>query len=674
MINENFILDITRTNNGVMVWEKKNEKLIKTEHAVNPSFLLSFNDPHRWSSMLDGLSELYDVKSIKFRTIHGTEEGFRVFAGRDIVDKIEAQTGYQAKLYNVDIRPELLFAAENRIVPGGIRGEDRFCLEQYHNLTSMEITSPVNPHRTPVIDSFRLKTDDQEIFLSGNAGDIIFDLMDIIKTIDPDIILFEDYDTWSHLICSYADKYGIKNTLSRNGRFTTLNSRSYFSYGRMEHRLGAKIPQGRLIVDTRQSFMNREGNRSGIFLASRLTGLSPNLTSRLTPGTIVSGYEVYEALLRGIAVPYHKQDAEALRNLKDMRLDYRGGYMLQPIPGIYANVTQIDFTSFYPSIIVKYNLSPECYNNPETKGFLPEVLGPILKIRHETKRRKRESPDYAGMDMILKWMLVTCFGYTGYKNARFGRIEVHEDITKNATRILKDCIELVRQSGGIPLHAIIDCIFFSGGDVPEIEEAIQKFAGIPTESEYYFWVVLLPQSDGSGSYTSYYGLLTSGTMKMRGVCTRRHDICPYVRHMQEDLFNLMATKKDPRELYLIEDKAVEIYHRYRDEIVNAARSSFVITRRISRSRYKNDNIPQAVIEMYKANGITLLPGMNAQYFVSDDKKKIVSPSWENGEVDVAFYRRQVDKAWKEVKFAFHPKSSEITTLTDFTPVSSVQET
>jgi DNA polymerase elongation subunit (family B) len=26
----------------------------------------------------------------------------------------------------------------------------------------------------------------------------------------------------------------------------------------------------------------------------------------------------------------------------------------------------------------------------------------------------------------LKWLLVCCFGYTGYKNARFGKIEAHE--------------------------------------------------------------------------------------------------------------------------------------------------------------------------------------------------------------------------------------------------------
>jgi DNA polymerase I len=41
-------------------------------------------------------------------------------------------------------------------------------------------------------------------------------------------------------------------------------------------------------------------------MASRLSGLSPNLTSRFTPGTLISSYEVFEALRRGVAVPFRK--------------------------------------------------------------------------------------------------------------------------------------------------------------------------------------------------------------------------------------------------------------------------------------------------------------------------------------------------------------------------------
>ncbi|MGD0954167.1 MAG: hypothetical protein ABR985_17560 [Methanotrichaceae archaeon] len=78
------------------------------------------------------------------------------------------------------------------------------------------------------------------------------------------------------------------------------------------------------------------------------------------------------------------------------------------------------FTSLYPSIIVKYNLSPETIEHPERTGFLASVLSSLLNIRIETKRLKKTNPDYAGIDSVLKWMLVTCFGYTGYRNAKFG--------------------------------------------------------------------------------------------------------------------------------------------------------------------------------------------------------------------------------------------------------------
>ncbi|MDD1749009.1 MAG: hypothetical protein LUO89_03955 [Methanothrix sp.] len=50
--------------------------------------------------------------------------------------------------------------------------------------------------------------------------------------------------------------------------------------------------------------------------------------------------------------------------------------IFQPEPGVYRKVHQIDFTSLYPSIIVKYNLSPETIDHPEMKGCLMQsVMG-----------------------------------------------------------------------------------------------------------------------------------------------------------------------------------------------------------------------------------------------------------------------------------------------------------
>jgi len=105
-----------------------------------------------------------------------------------------------------------------------------------------------------------------------------------------------------------------------------------------------------VLIDTAKSFVYTEGGLKGVLMASRLLGLSPNLTSLFTPGTLISSYEVFEALRRGIAVPFRKRDAECIRNISELRASDKGGMIFQPEPGVYEKVHQIDFTFLYPSI------------------------------------------------------------------------------------------------------------------------------------------------------------------------------------------------------------------------------------------------------------------------------------------------------------------------------------
>ena len=158
----------------------------------------------------------------------------------------------------------------------------------------------------------------------------------------------------------------------------------------------ALIPDGRILIDTEQSFVYREGGLDAVLMAARLTGLSPNLASRFTPGTLISSYEVYEAVKRGIAVPFRKRDPEQSRKLSVLQTADRGGMMFQPEPGTFENVEEIDYTSMYPSIIVKSNLSPETVGHQERAGFLPAVLKPLLELRVKTKQLKKTDPRFAG--------------------------------------------------------------------------------------------------------------------------------------------------------------------------------------------------------------------------------------------------------------------------------------
>ena len=331
----------------------------------------------------------------------------------------------------------------------------------------------------------------------------------------------------------------------------------------MEHKESALIPDGRILIDTEQSFVYQEGGLEGVLMAARLSGLPPNLASRFTPGTLISSYEVYEAVKQGIAVPFRKSDPEMIRHISRLQAADRGGMMFQPVPGIYENVEEIDFTSLYPSIIVQSNLSPETIEHPERAGFLPAALKPLLDLRITTKRLKKTDPRFAGIDSILKWMLVTCFGYTGYKNAKFGRIEVHEGITGRSRDILIRTKDIAEELGFTVLHGIVDCLWVQGSAVAMLKQKVENEIGILTEIEHFNWIVFLPMNDGSGAYNRYFGRLSDGSVKVRGIAARRHDTPEFVRSMQSRMLEVMAGAES---IAALKDRKEEIRNIFRETV------------------------------------------------------------------------------------------------------------
>ncbi len=98
------------------------------------------------------------------------------------------------------------------------------------------------------------------------------------------------------------------------------------------------------------------------------------------------------------------------------------------------------------------------------EGLVPRTLRPILNLRERLKAAAQEaSPEMAALyhqrQNALKWMLVTCFGYLGYKNARFGRIEAHEAVTAFGRDKLLTAKERCEAAGFKILHGLTDCLW-----------------------------------------------------------------------------------------------------------------------------------------------------------------------------------------------------------------------
>jgi len=650
-----WILDSVARDGFVDLWDKGKSGIRQVREEYRPPFYANFPDPDLQRELIGALEAEFGATECRFATIFSELPGYAVVADRAVAERIEEQAAFAVDLFNVDVRRDQQYMAERGIFPCAHPEDSRFSATVTHSLRQMEILVKGNPATGHEIREVLVSDGERHERLFGSEGGVLADLFSLIGSCDPDVILCPHADTWVSLMAGKVRNYHIPFTLSRTGRYRTMDSRSYWSYGRVEHKAGAVIPDGRILIDTEQSFVYREGGLSGILIGSRLSGLSPNLVSRFTPGTLISSYEVYEALRRHIAVPFRKGDAEKVRQFVDLKAKDRGGMMFQPRPGVYEKVYEIDFTSLYPSIIVQANLSPETIKDRHRsgpRGFLAEILDPLLAMRIRTKDLKKTDPSCAGIDSILKWMLVTCFGYTGYRNAKFGRIEVHEAITGRAREILLQTKEIAEAMDFSVLHGIVDCIWVQGSPIGGLKARVENETGLLTEIDTYSWIAFLPMARGYfGAYNRYYGRLIDGSVKVRGIAARRHDTPDYVRDMQQELLTVLSRAESVAELHALEGTVIGIYRRHHDGIGNADVQKFTVSRRISRLTYAHRCLEASAVQAYRNRGIGVAPGMKIAYVVRDAKKYLVDPAWEASAIDATYYRTLLDRAWEEVAFA-----------------------
>ena len=221
-----------------------------------------------------------------------------------------------------------------------------------------------------------------------------------------------------------------------------------------------------------------------------------------------------------------------------------------------------------------------------------------------------------------------CFGYTGYRNAGFGRIECHESINAYGREILLQASEMAEAHGFEILHGIVDSLWLKGsGDPERFCEHVSGHIGIPLEPEgVYKWIVFLPdRTHGVGVLNRYYGVFQDGKMKVRGIELRKHDTTGIVRDMQGELLELFSKAADSQQFVELLPSAMGVV----DDYVDAVRSQTVplekllITRRISQrlEEYSQFNDGLAALMQIDAEGFDGNPGEAVRYLVQDCKSK-----------------------------------------------------
>jgi len=481
----------------------------------------------------------------------------------------------------------------------------------------------------------------------------------LLKQYDPDLIVSEWGDgTILPLLQKQAARLRVALPLNRDPDATVQErrARNYMTYGRILFKDSTITLRGRLHVDARNSFIADKCNLAGLWELARVTKLPVQYAARTTTGTGISYMQMELAWRDGALIPEQKGEPEDPKSPDEMLVADRGGLVFTPKPGFFANVAELDFVSEYPSIMARFNISPETVNCPccldaprvpelgyrvcrKRRGITSRVVEKLIAKRTQLKQLRRSAPAdlaerYGLQRDSLKWLLVCCFGYTGYKNARFGKIEAHEAINAVARETLLVAKEIAEARGYELLHALVDSLYVSKEDAERedyerLAEEIERQTKLPIAIEaVYRYVVFLPSRQFADVPVPnrFFAVSEAGELKVRGLESRRHDTAPIVCRMQCEVLAILAEAHDFAGYAQKLTEGRRVLQRYQAQLEDGGISieDLVISKRITRAprEYQKASVTAVAAQQLFGRGVKLRPGENVEYVITDAGAKV----------------------------------------------------
>ena len=610
------------------------------------------------------------------------------------------------RIYNVDVLPAQSYFYEHNVFPLAFSEVSNNSSKlRWHNKDSIWSTNYKIPNfktihltvnlrkegkierYTDEIHSITIKqhrgdnNSDETISIECNDSseyDIIKQLKEEVANIDPDFVFTEDGDSFTFPYLIYrAERNGAQEELclSREPvplKKPTKEGMSYFSYGRVYFRPTATNLLGRIHIDKSNTFVYNESGLQGLYEIARLCRMPLHTTARASIGKCLSSLQFYYATQKGILIPWKPGISEHFKTLGDLLIADRGGFIFEPKIGVHEQVAEFDFVSLYPNIMLKKNISAETMNCdccPDSKlrvpelnyynvcqkriGIVPTSLKIVLEKRSLYKQLLKSEKIYLNSKTIydsrqnaLKWILVTSFGYLGFNNAKFGRIDAHIAVCAFDRQILLQSARLAEGYGFEVLHGIVDSMWIqkkkekkrdenvSDKTVENIQnylklkEAIQRETGFKLSFEgIYKWIVFIHSkaNDILPVPNRYFGAFSDGSLKIRGIEARRHDTPLLFSRCQNEILEVNAANgNNINELKaLVPTKVNDIFQKYVTLLKErrVPNEELVFTKRLSKDSneyYSNrDTMENDALCLLEGEGKSLKAGEILRYIITD---------------------------------------------------------
>ncbi|MFI5404631.1 MAG: DNA-directed DNA polymerase I [Candidatus Gagatemarchaeaceae archaeon] len=311
-----------------------------------------------------------------------------------------------------------------------------------------------------------------------------------------------------------------------------------------------------------------------LLVISRIGKMPINDVSRLGVSNWIRSMLFFEHRKMGALIPRQDELAEkggASSQAIIKGKKYKGGLVIEPKPGVFFDVSVLDFASLYPSLIKVHNLSyetvdcvhEECRSNtvPDTsswvctkrKGITSLVTGSLrdLRVSHykpltrDATLSKEDRELYNVVTQGLKVFLNAIYGSMGFETFAFYCLPVAEAtaaLGRDAiTKTIKKCGEL----GINVLYSDTDSIFLQNPSKEQVS-AVERWAnadlGVELDLDKTYRYVAF-----SSRKKNYFGVLPDGTADIKGLTGKKSQTPEYLKetfYTALDILSQVKTESD----------------------------------------------------------------------------------------------------------------------------------
>jgi DNA polymerase elongation subunit (family B) len=504
--------------------------------------------------------------------------------------------------------------------------------------------------------------------------DALYELMRVTATLDPDFIFTRDGDEWMFpYLATRAEKNNnqLQLVLSREPVPILVRPKrggegiTYFSYGRVHYRAYSVMLFGRVHIDTSNSLIHDPSSLHGLYELARVCRMPLHSVSRSTIGRALTSMQFYIAHKRKLLVPWKPANLEKVKTIKELLVADRGGLIIEPKVDVHEKVAEFDFVSLYPSIITKLNVGADTINCdccPHSKNIVPELdyrickkrrglvaesLEVPLQNRKEYKHFRKLATDdkswaiFDSRQGILRTIGHVSFGYQGHAHSHFGLIDGHIAICAWARFIANKARKTAEGLDYDVLHLIIDSLFVKKKNKKpdatyhhhqqqymKLKEEIEKATDfeISYEGEYK-WIAFLSSKGNPkvGVPNRYFGCYQDGTIKDRGIETRRHDTPAYFSRFQREILDIMAKGNDIKEVKALMPEVKDTFQKYKQQLQEGRVPlvDLIFTKMLSKdsNAYTANTAESGAIYQLQDESKSMQPGQILQYIITDYYRK-----------------------------------------------------